>query len=50
MTRRRPIAFVATLTALPLTVVALAGCGGGGSKAARLGGSAGAQPQFHPPP
>jgi predicted lipoprotein with Yx(FWY)xxD motif len=34
MTRRRPIAFLATLTALPLTVVALAGCGGGGSKAA----------------
>jgi len=27
MTRRRPIAFLATLTALPVTVVALAGCG-----------------------
>ena len=34
MTRRRHIGFLATLTALPLTVVALAGCGGGGSKAA----------------
>ena len=29
MTRRRHIGFLATLTALPLTVVALAGCGGG---------------------
>ena len=33
MTRRKPIAFLATLATLPLTVVALAGCGGGGSKA-----------------
>ena len=33
MTRRRPVAFLVTLAALPLTVVALAGCGGGGSKA-----------------
>jgi predicted lipoprotein with Yx(FWY)xxD motif len=33
MTRRRPVAFLATLAALPLTVVALAGCGGGGNKA-----------------
>src|SRR6266566_8227486 len=33
MTRRRPVAFLATLGALALTVVALAGCGGGGSKA-----------------
>ena len=33
MTRRRPITFLATLATLPLTVVALAGCGGGGSKA-----------------
>jgi predicted lipoprotein with Yx(FWY)xxD motif len=32
MTRRRPVAFLATLGALPLIVVALAGCGGGGSK------------------
>ena len=33
MTRRRPITFLAALATLPLTVVALAGCGGGGSKA-----------------
>jgi len=33
MTRRKPVAFLATLIALPLTVVALAGCGGGGNKA-----------------
>jgi predicted lipoprotein with Yx(FWY)xxD motif len=29
MTRGRPVAFLATLAVLPLTVVALAGCGGG---------------------
>jgi predicted lipoprotein with Yx(FWY)xxD motif len=33
MTRSTPIAFLATLAALPLTAVALAGCGGGGSNA-----------------
>jgi predicted lipoprotein with Yx(FWY)xxD motif len=33
MTHRRPVAFLATLAALPLTLVALAGCGGGGNKA-----------------
>jgi predicted lipoprotein with Yx(FWY)xxD motif len=33
MTHRRPIAFLATLAALPLTAVVLAGCGGGGGKA-----------------
>jgi len=33
MTRRIPIAYLVALAALPLTVVALAGCGGGGSKA-----------------
>jgi len=34
MTRRRPIAFLATLAALPLAVVALAGCGGGSKASA----------------
>jgi predicted lipoprotein with Yx(FWY)xxD motif len=33
MIRRRPVAFLAIVAALPVTVLALAGCGGGGNKA-----------------
>jgi hypothetical protein len=46
MTRRKPITFLATAAVVPLTALAVAGCGGGGSNNA----SSSAPPKASPPP